>query len=59
LTSARQERSNLLNSLFQGYLKLKEMYPILKALLKYDKIKIGDVGAQILWLLLNWGFKKI
>jgi len=28
-------RSNLLNSLFQQYLKLKEMYPIRKALLMY------------------------
>jgi len=33
--SAKRKRSNLLNSLFQGYLKLKEMYPILKALLKF------------------------
>jgi len=31
LMSARRKRSNLLNSFFQGYLKLKEINPIFKA----------------------------
>jgi len=35
LMNAKRKRSNPLNSLFQGYLKLKKKYPILKSLLKF------------------------
>jgi len=55
LTSARRKRSNTLNGLFQGYFKLKEMYPILKVVLKHMKIRdqtriclaLYDFEAQI------------
>jgi len=42
------ENVQIFNSLYQDYFKLKEMYPILKALVKFYKLQDNKYFSMIL-----------